>query len=328
MTSTLKSLPSICVAVRQTPLTAMEPPRARPSVVPGAWSRTVALTSPLRSMDSTFPCSAIIPVNISCLLRRCPRRCGAGWYRMKERWRSGAGRAKVKPEVAAEHLDGTTGCRIPFPALGVGQRGDAEVLEGRGAGAEERRRQVDDEFVDQAGARNALRIREPPSTMTCRTPFRTARPVPRAGRAWQVQDVAVATVDGRVVGNAPVSHDGAQRLFAARFAVGVPGGEPGVVDEHRLGADEDRVYPAAEGVVVGQAIPGWKSTGWCRRWRRCTKSSGAPCRSGSCSRPTTGSSSTHRSPRATGTTWSTTTSMGRASWASPARPGRRSPASP
>src|SRR6478735_1826983 len=83
MTSTLKSLPSICVAVRQTPLTAMEAPRARPSVVPGACSRTVALLSPLRSTDSTFPCSAIIPVNINCLLRRCPRRCGAGWYRMK-----------------------------------------------------------------------------------------------------------------------------------------------------------------------------------------------------------------------------------------------------
>ena len=35
-----------------------------------AWSRTVALMSPLRSTDNTFPCSAIIPVNIRCLLRR------------------------------------------------------------------------------------------------------------------------------------------------------------------------------------------------------------------------------------------------------------------
>ena len=65
-----------------------------------------------------------------------------------------------------------------------------------------------------------------------------------------MQDVAVGSVDGGVVGNAPVPHHGAQRLFALCFAVGVPGGEPGVVDQDRLGAHQDGVYPAAQGVVV------------------------------------------------------------------------------
>ena len=38
----------------------------------------------------------------------------------------------MEPEVAAEDLDGASGCRVPFPPLGIGQGGDAEVVQGGG----------------------------------------------------------------------------------------------------------------------------------------------------------------------------------------------------
>ena len=69
-----------------------------------------------------------------------------------------------------------------------------------------------------------------------------------------MQHLAVAAVDRGALRDAAVAHDGPQRLPAGRFAVGVPGRQPGVVDQHGLRSHQDGVDPSAQGVVVGKGF--------------------------------------------------------------------------
>ena len=85
-------------------------------------------------------------------------------------------------------------------------------------------RQVDDEFVDEAGGQEGAQ--DPGAAFHHEVPDAVREQLVQGFArvaGGQVQDLAVVAVDGGVVGNPPVAHHGAQRLFAGCFAVGVRG---------------------------------------------------------------------------------------------------------
>src|SRR3954451_2715929 len=129
MTSAVKVAWSCCATVRQQPLTAMESPGETSPVTSGP--RTVSrMASPWSSMCSTTPSSSTIPVNISGLPSLCPAR--------------GECQADVGLRTRADR-----GRLEQVEAYGVRDGPHAEVADARKPRAEEHRRHVGDDLVDQ-----------------------------------------------------------------------------------------------------------------------------------------------------------------------------------
>src|SRR3954453_20334179 len=126
ITSAVHVSPSTVVTVRQQPLTAMESPR------PASSSTVVArmltrIASPWSSTAATVPSSSTIPVNMSGSFW-CEREAHVGRVALQHRDVGDAGTERIR--------DG----------------GDSEVGDGRAAGAEQHRRDVRDDLVDEAVA--------------------------------------------------------------------------------------------------------------------------------------------------------------------------------
>ena len=200
--------------------------------------------SPWSSIPATVPSSSTIPVNIS-------RRPFAGLRVM----------SYVGLAVARVGQDGHVG---DVQAQRIGHRGDSQVADRRGAGAEQQRRDVDDDLVDQPGVqerrgqrRSALEEHVLPVARE-QVGQRLARVV-----GAQLDRLGAASSNTRRPGSRSRSPITTRSGWSGEVSVVVVAdGQPRVVDGDGVGADQHHVAERAQPVgVAARREPGDPAAG-------------------------------------------------------------------